>query len=149
MLTDGQGSCDLASIYGPVEQLRYGNNPDGCGQMVHFTNSHGFNMFRLPVAWQFLVNTCGGTLNTTNFAEYNLLVQGCLATGSYCIIDIHNFARWDGAIIGQGGPSNEEFASLWSQLATQYASESKMVFGIMNEPHDSNGYLHNIPLGSC
>jgi len=130
------GSCDLASIYGPVEQLRYGNNPDGCGQMVHFTNSHGFNMFRLPVAWQFLVNTCGGTLNTTNFAEYNLLVQGCLATGSYCIIDIHNFARWDGAIIGQGGPSNEEFASLWSQLATQYASKSKMVFGIMNEPHD-------------
>lgn len=33
-------------------------------------------------------------------------------------------------IIGQGGPSNEVFASLWSSLASYYASESKIVFGV-------------------
>lgn len=49
---------------------------------------------------------------------------------------IHNYARWDGTIIGQGGPTNAQFASLWSQLATKYASDSRIVFGIMNEPHD-------------
>ncbi|GAP84641.2 putative glycoside hydrolase family 5 protein [Rosellinia necatrix] len=49
---------------------------------------------------------------------------------------IHNYARWNGGIIGQGGPSNDQFASLWSQLATKYASEAGVMFGLMNEPHD-------------
>lgn len=55
-----------------------------------------------------------------------------------CIVDIHNYARWDGLIIGQspGGPTNAQFANVWSQLATAYANESRIAFGIMNEPHD-------------
>ena len=105
--------------------------------MVHFTNTHGFNLYRLPVGWQYLVNNVlGGPLDTKSSANYDVLVQACLATGSHCLIDIHNYARWNGAIIGQGGPTNDQFASLWSQLATKYASESKIVFGLMNEPHD-------------
>lgn len=42
-------------------------------------------------------------------------------------------ARWNGQIIGQGGPTDEQFANLWTQLATKYASEEKMIFGVMNE----------------
>lgn len=45
-------------------------------------------------------------------------------------------ARVNNAIIGQGGPSDDEFVSLWTQLATKYAAEEKMVFELMNEPHD-------------
>ena len=63
-------------------------------------------------------------------------MQACLTTGAHCIIDIHNFARWDGEIIGQGGPTNDQFASLWRQLAKKYASEQRVVFELMNEPHD-------------
>jgi endoglucanase len=63
-------------------------------------------------------------------------MQACLATAAYCAIDIHNFARVNNAIIGQGGPSDAVFADLWSQLAKKYASSSKVIFGLMNEPHD-------------
>lgn len=107
--------------------------------------------------------TSDGQLDQNNTAQYNELVQGCLATGSYCIIDIHNYARFEGQIIGQGGPTNEQFASLWSQIASmvcvfprinsistcsgehypgtdawfwQYKNESRVIFGVMNEPHD-------------
>lgn len=52
-------------------------------------------------------------------------------------------ARWDGGIIGQGGPSNDNFVSLWTQLATYYKSESKILFGVMNEPHDCNFKTRN------
>lgn len=45
------------------------------------------------------------------------------------------FIRY-GGIIGQGGPSNEEFTSLWTQLASKYGSEQNIIFGVMNEPHD-------------
>lgn len=106
--------------------------------MKHFVTNDKMNAFRLPVGWQFLVNNeCGGQLNSANFAKYDALVKACLVTGAHCIIDIHNYARWDGAIIGQGGPSNDQFASLWSQLMKHYASEPNVVVGMVNEPHDS------------
>ncbi|MCJ1398197.1 Endoglucanase EG-II [Xylographa trunciseda] len=128
------GTCVTTSVYPPLTEL---NGPDGAGQMAHFTSADGFNLYRLPVGWQYLVNNVlGGPLDPTSFADYDKLVQACLATGSHCLIDIHNYARWNGAIIGQGGPTNEQFAGLWGQLAAKYASESKILFGIMNEPHD-------------
>ena len=106
--------------------------------MKHFVDENKLNAFRLNVGWQFLVNNqLGGTLDAANLAEYDKLVQGCLTTGAYCIIDIHNYARWNGQIIGQGGPTDDQFASLWSQLATKYVKESNIVMGLMNEPHDS------------
>ena len=63
-------------------------------------------------------------------------MHACLNTGASCIIDIHNYARWNGGIIAQGGPTNAQFASLWTQLAQKYGSEERVIFGIMNEPHD-------------
>ncbi|KAH9212535.1 glycoside hydrolase family 5 protein [Leptodontidium sp. 2 PMI_412] len=131
-LTDG--SQNTANVYPPLSSL---GGPDGIGQMTHFIKDDNMNIFRLPVGWQFLVaNNLGGTLDPTNLAKYDQLVQGCLATGASCIIDIHNYARWNGGIIGQGGPTDAQFASLWTQLAVKYKGNSKIIFGLMNEPHD-------------
>jgi endoglucanase len=63
-------------------------------------------------------------------------MQACLETGTYCAIDIHNFARFNGGIIGQGGPTDAQFAALWTSLATKYATSTKVIFGVMNEPHE-------------
>ena len=112
---------------------------DGVTQMKHFVNDDTFNIFRLPTGWQYLVNNAlGGQLDATKFGQYDKLVQGCLSTGAHCIVDIHNYARWNGAIIGQGGPTDAQFVDLWTQLATKYKTNSKIVFGVMNEPHDLN-----------
>lgn len=112
--------------------------------MKHFTGTSNFNIYRLPVAWQFLLNDkVDGELDATNFAEYDKLMQGCLATGSSCVIDIHNYARWDGKIIGQGGPTDEQFAHVWELLATKYAKKDKVIFGLMNEPHEGKALLFN------
>ncbi|KAK4575074.1 Endoglucanase EG-II [Recurvomyces mirabilis] len=110
----------------------------GINQIKHFVTDDGLNAFRLPVGWQYLVNNqLGGTLNSANLANYDSLMQGCLNSGAaMCILDVHNYARWNGQVIGQGGPTNAQFASLWSQLATKYKSNSKVAFGVMNEPHD-------------
>ncbi|KAI1144428.1 glycoside hydrolase family 5 protein [Hypoxylon sp. FL0543] len=124
------GSCPLSST-----QLPLGN--DGVAQMQHFVKDDGVNILRLPISWQFLVNNqLGGNLDVANLAKYDQLLQGCLATGAHCMIDIHNFARWNGGIIGQGGPTDDQFVSLWKQLATKYADAKNVVFELMNEPHD-------------
>jgi endoglucanase len=53
------------------------------------------------------------------------------------VLTLHaDYARWNGGIIGQGGPTNAQYASIWSQLAAHYKGNSKIIFGIMNEPHD-------------
>ncbi|KAJ6549926.1 endoglucanase [Mycena capillaripes] len=127
------GTCVVSQAFPPLSQ--YGG-ADGKAQMTHFVNNDGFNMFRLPVGWQYLLNNALGPVNQANLNEYDALVQACLGTGAYCIIDIHNYARWNGAIIGQGGPTNAQFASTWSTIAAKYANSPKVVFGVMNEPHD-------------
>ncbi|KAF2214109.1 glycoside hydrolase family 5 protein [Cercospora zeae-maydis SCOH1-5] len=129
---DTSGNCQTGNVVDPGQ--------DGIDQITHFIKDDGLNAFRLPVGWQFLVNNnLGGSLDATNFATYDKLVQGCLSAGAaMCIIDIHNYARWNGAIIGQGGPTNAQFSSLWSQLAAKYKNNGNVVFGIMNEPHDVN-----------
>lgn len=133
LIVHSQGHCTLSSIDPPLG----GNGGDGPSQMTHFAQVDKFNIFRLPVAWQYLQDTPGAPLNTGNLGTYDQLMQACLKTGAHCILDIHNYARWDGKIIGQpGGPTNDQFADVWSQLATKYATEGKVVMGLMNEPHD-------------
>lgn len=124
------GTCTTSQAVNP------GSN--GIAQIKHFVTDDKLNAFRLPVGWQYLVNNqLGGTLNAANFANYDSLVQGCLSSGAaLCIVDVHNYARWNGAIIGQGGPTNAQFASLWSQIAAKYKGNTKIAFGVMNEPHD-------------
>ena len=122
------GTCTVSGVVDP--------GSTGISQIKHFVTDDGLNAFRLPVGWQYLVNNqLGGTLDSTNFGNYDKLVQGCLSSGAaMCIVDIHNYARWNGQIVGQGGPTNAQFASLWSQIATKYSSDSKVAFGVMNKP---------------
>ncbi|KZO93297.1 glycoside hydrolase family 5 protein [Calocera viscosa TUFC12733] len=96
----------------------------------------GANLYRIPFAWQLATPTLGGALNTTWLAEYDQNVQAALATYAFVIVDVHNYARWNGEIINQGGPTIEQFASMWSQMAAYYKSDERVIFGIMNEPHD-------------
>ncbi|KAL1737745.1 glycoside hydrolase superfamily, partial [Schizophyllum fasciatum] len=74
------------------------------------------------------------------FTRYDATVQSALSssTSPYVILDLHNYARFNNAIVGQGGPSNEDLAGLWSQIAKRYADNEKIIFGVMNEPHDLN-----------
>lgn len=52
--------------------------------MQHFTDVDGFNVFRLPVPWQELVNNDieANLLDTAYFETYNNLVQICLDTSA-------------------------------------------------------------------
>ncbi len=89
------------------------------------------------MTWQYMINSNKmGPLDDDRVEIYDELVQACLATGAYCMIDLHNFGHFESAIIGQGGPTNSEFAGFWAAMAKKYAKEPRIVFELMNEPHD-------------
>ncbi|KAI7781234.1 cellulase [Diaporthe eres] len=139
-----KGFCDLSKIDAPLTNVPPAyTDPDdplnnGTAQMVHFATADNFNVFRLPVSWQYLVNNdLGGPLDPTTFGYYDQLVRGCLSTGAYCMIDLHNYARWDGKRIGEDdGPSVAQFADLWGKVAANYKHDDRVWFGTMNEPYD-------------
>ena len=111
------------------------SNP-ATSQIDHFVKN-GANVFRLPFGWNPAVGgQLGGTLNPSWFTAYDKLVQYTLSKGAYAILDLHNYARWNGGIVGQGGPTDAQLASVWEQLAKKYSSNAKVIFGLMNEPHD-------------
>lgn len=103
--------------------------------------------------------TVGGTINANFYSRYDTTVQAALSSGSnpYVILDLvrpgrvgdilssnvtnlfqHNYARWNGAIISQGGPTDAQFASLWSQLADKYKNNPKIIvrFPDGSPPHE-------------
>jgi aryl-phospho-beta-D-glucosidase BglC (GH1 family) len=129
------GTCSLTGTNKPYDIVSGAN---AVGQMQHFVKDDTLNAFRLPVGWQFLTNgRLGAQLDSNNAAQYDRLVQGCLNSGAaLCILDIHNYARWNGGIVGQGGPTNAQLVNVWKQLAVKYGKNSKIAFGVMNEPHD-------------
>ncbi|KAF7799321.1 hypothetical protein EIP86_010553 [Pleurotus ostreatoroseus] len=106
-------------------------------QYSHFT-AEGANLYRIPFAWQLMTPTLGGQIDPNFFSRYDATVQAALNSGPnvHVIVDLHNYARWNGAIIAQGGPTDAQFQSIWTQLAQKYGSNSRIIFGIMNEPHD-------------
>lgn len=102
--------------------------------MTHFT-AEGVNVIRCPFGWQYMQSSgLSTTINAGFFSQYNTLVQAVISAGATPILDLHNYARWNGGIVGQGGPTNSDFENIWTQLATYYAG-SRVIFGLMNEPY--------------
>ena len=59
----------------------------GPSQMQHFANQDGFNVFRIPVAWQSLVGNdlVTNKLDEGFMSEYDGILQSCLDLGAYCV----------------------------------------------------------------
>ncbi|KIO31970.1 hypothetical protein M407DRAFT_18995 [Tulasnella calospora MUT 4182] len=109
---------------------------DGVWQFQWFFK-WGMNTFRFPIGWQYVTPTLGGAFDPSEWALYNELITNCLRLPDvYCIIDIHNYARWNGQVIGQSsGVPDAPFIKLWQMIATYYANEPRVIFGLMNEPY--------------
>jgi hypothetical protein len=79
-------------------------------QFAHFAGQ-GVNVFRVPFGWQYMQPTLGGAIDSSFFSRYDATVKLALSqsTKPYVILDLHNYARWNGAVVGQGGPTNDQY----------------------------------------
>ncbi|KAJ5683375.1 endo-beta-1-4-glucanase B [Penicillium macrosclerotiorum] len=90
----------------------------------------GMNIFRVPFMMERLVP---GTLTSSPDATYlqslKSTVEYITSIGAYAIVDPHNFGRYYGNII----TSTSDFAAFWTTVATQFASNDKVIFDTNNE----------------
>jgi endoglucanase len=103
---------------------------------VAYFAGKGMNMVRLPFRWERLQPTLMQALDATELARLTTFVDGATALGTTVLLDPHNYARYRGDLIGSDAVPNAAFADFWSRLSARFKGNSKVAFGLMNEPHD-------------
>ncbi|KAF2709219.1 glycoside hydrolase family 5 protein [Pleomassaria siparia CBS 279.74] len=91
----------------------------------------------------------GAKFNETHFDFFKEAVDYVTKTkGAYCILDPHNYMRYNdpsqqpmsGSIIGdtadKTAATTAQFGIFWGELAGRFKDNEKVIFGLMNEPHD-------------
>jgi endoglucanase len=113
---------------------------------VDYFSGKGMNVFRFPILWERIQPQLFDPFNQNEAALIDKFISETTAKGKFVILDPHNYGRY-----GQGrhtydvGPENaigsadvplESFYDLWSRLAARYKNNNKVIFNLMNEPHD-------------
>ncbi|HVE15977.1 MAG TPA: cellulase family glycosylhydrolase, partial [Chthoniobacterales bacterium] len=109
---------------------------------VDYYLSKGMNTFRLPFLWERLEPDLGtGAFDSAQLGYIENFVSQTTAKGGYVILDPQDFGQYvigdTGYGIGTPQVTVEEYASFWSQLATQFGGNDHVLFGLMNEPAGS------------
>ncbi len=96
----------------------------------------GMNTVRLPVLWERLQPQPMGPLDEAEVRRLDAAI-GDLDGFKSVIIDLHNYGRFRGVALDRTArPGGAMLADLWTRLANRYKGNSRVAFGVMNEPHD-------------
>ena len=110
-------------------------SPDNGYSFGYFV-AKGMNAYRLPFLWERLQPTLGQPFDAAELSRLVATVADYEAAGVTVILDPHNYGRYRGQVINESALTSADFADLWTRLATLYANDPQVVFGLMNEPHD-------------
>ncbi|POW09138.1 hypothetical protein PSTT_07070 [Puccinia striiformis] len=105
-------------------------------QIEHF-RAQNVTAFRIPISWQRMQPKIMGPLDPESLQLLTKYVKQVLACKASVIIDLHNYARRDGKVIGEASDlPTASLVNFWTQLAKKFEGCHEVGFGIMNEPHD-------------
>lgn len=101
----------------------------------NYFKSKGMNVFRIPFRWERLQPNLNQAFDATQMNDLVTAVNQATANGSFAIIDPHNYARYQNQLIGSVAVPDSAFADLWTRLANLFATNPRVIFGLMNEPN--------------
>jgi len=96
----------------------------------------GASAIRLPFRWERIQPDLKGSLDIMELAYLDQTVRRINEAGLVAIIDLHNYGYYAKKQLGSAELPAETLADVWSRLATHYRDRPKLVFSLMNEPHD-------------
>ncbi len=95
----------------------------------------GMNVFRIPFRWERLQRGLSEPFDDVEAERLSSLVFAITSKGAFVVLDPHNYARYDGQLIGTDIDSSH-LADFWTRLASLFMADGNVIFGLMNEPHD-------------
>lgn len=93
----------------------------------------GMNIFRIPILMERLAQgTMTAALDTRYLGDLSTLVTHITTAGAHAVIDAQNFGRYGGSVF----TSTADFQTFWTNVATEFKSNDKVIFDCNNEFHD-------------
>lgn len=106
------------------------------GDEIRYFRNAGMNVVRVPFLWERLQPALSGALDATQLAALRRIVDDARAAGISVILDPHNYARYNGNVIGSAAVPRAAFTDFWNRLATAFRDDANVMFGLMNEPNN-------------
>jgi endoglucanase len=105
---------------------------------IDYYAGKGLSVIRLPFLWERLQRSEFGALDATELARLDDVVNYATSKGLKIEIEPHDYGYGFGALIGSAQTPNSAFADFWSKVAQHFAANARVIFGLMNEPHDQS-----------
>lgn len=100
-----------------------------------YFRARGLNTFRIPFRWERLQPTRRSPLDFAELSRLKTTTRRLTEKGAYVVLDVHNYGRFKSGVLGAEIPY-ADFADLWGRLSLEFKDNPKVVFALMNEPHD-------------
>ncbi|KAJ5215917.1 uncharacterized protein N7498_002324 [Penicillium cinerascens] len=105
---------------------------------IQVLRNKGMNVFRVAFLMERLVpESMTSTPDATYLTDLKKTVNFITDSGAYAVLDPHNYGRYYGTVIS----STDNFKTFWKTVATEFASNEKVIFDTNNEYHDMDQTL--------
>lgn len=92
----------------------------------------GMNTLRIPLLWERLQPAPNGPLLESEMVRIDRMLSQ-LSGAQTIVLDLHNYGRYRGKALDPESGARM-LADFWSRLSARYGRNSRVAFGIMNEP---------------
>lgn len=100
----------------------------------------GMDLVRLPFVWERIQPALNTNLESAELARLMQSLDFAQKHGVKVILDLHNYYRYYGKLIGTKDVPIDSFASVWRQIAQKVVNHPAVDgYGLMNEPYSTNG----------
>ncbi|WP_434135184.1 DUF4214 domain-containing protein [Pseudomonas luteola] len=104
-------------------------------------SARGIKLIRFPIIWERLQPTLGGALEPTYAALIDRTFSYASKYNIRVILDLHNYARYRGQIIGAGSVTYNHYQDVMMKIAQRWSGQASLyAYDIMNEPNGALAY---------
>lgn len=102
--------------------------------------NRNLKLVRLPFRWERIQPRLNGELNSAELARMMATLDHAKKYNMQVILDMHNYYRYYGKMIGSNEVPISAFADSWRRIAQKVSKHPAVYgYGLMNEPHTTNG----------
>ncbi|WP_193227608.1 cellulase family glycosylhydrolase [Aureimonas psammosilenae] len=102
---------------------------------LEYYHSKGFDTVRLPLAWERMQPTLFGELDPAEMEHLTTFLAHAESFGMKVIVDLHNYARYDGQRIGSAAVPETALPDFWVKMAGALKGNVAVSgYDLMNEP---------------
>lgn len=109
-------------------------------QHLKYYADKGIRLIRFPFLWERVQHNLGEGLDGEQLSLLKRTLDFAMQHDQQVILDMHNYGRYQGQLIGSSEVPYTAYADVWRKLAERFKGHPALLgYDIMNEPHSTVG----------